>query len=109
MQRARRARRPRMAAAATAEAIDSPRPSFGRLRSGKTISVQAIVEKRSGCCGAIRHHLNDHDGGLSDARRNIDERSAASSAPVTTRPALMSTPPASSTGPVITFAQWCMP
>ena len=36
------------------------------------IGVQAIVEKRSGCCGAIRHHLNDHDGGLSDARRNID-------------------------------------
>ncbi len=36
------------------------------------IGVQAIVEARSGCCGAIRHHLNDHDGALADARRNID-------------------------------------
>ncbi|HQR22466.1 MAG TPA: heterodisulfide reductase-related iron-sulfur binding cluster, partial [Burkholderiaceae bacterium] len=25
-----------------------------------------------GCCGAIRYHLNDQDGGLDDARRNID-------------------------------------
>ena len=34
--------------------------------------VQAIIEKRSGCCGAIKHHLNDHAGGLQDVRRNID-------------------------------------
>jgi glycolate oxidase iron-sulfur subunit len=26
----------------------------------------------AGCCGAIRYHLSDHDGGLDDARRNID-------------------------------------
>jgi glycolate oxidase iron-sulfur subunit len=34
--------------------------------------VQVIVEKRSGCCGAIKHHLNDHEGGLNDIRKNID-------------------------------------
>jgi glycolate oxidase iron-sulfur subunit len=34
--------------------------------------VQVIVEKRSGCCGAIKHHLNDHEGGLNDMRKNID-------------------------------------
>jgi glycolate oxidase iron-sulfur subunit len=36
------------------------------------IGVQTIVEKRSGCCGAVRHHLNDHAGGLADVKRNID-------------------------------------
>lgn len=36
------------------------------------IGVQAVVAPRSGCCGAIRYHLNDHDGGLDDMRRNID-------------------------------------
>ncbi|MBA3477552.1 MAG: glycolate oxidase subunit GlcF [Lautropia sp.] len=36
------------------------------------LGVQAVIEPDSGCCGAIRYHLNDHDGGLADARRNID-------------------------------------
>jgi len=36
------------------------------------LEVQAVVEPSSGCCGAIRYHLNDHDGGLDDARRNVD-------------------------------------
>ncbi len=36
------------------------------------LGVQAIIEPGSGCCGALRHHLNDHDGALADARRNID-------------------------------------
>jgi glycolate oxidase iron-sulfur subunit len=36
------------------------------------LGVQPIMERRSGCCGAIRHHLNDHDGALDDVRRNID-------------------------------------
>ena len=34
------------------------------------ISSQTLSE--SGCCGAIKHHLSDAQGGLSDARRNID-------------------------------------
>jgi glycolate oxidase iron-sulfur subunit len=36
------------------------------------LGVQAVIEPSSGCCGAIRYHLNDHDGGLDDARRNVD-------------------------------------
>jgi glycolate oxidase iron-sulfur subunit len=36
------------------------------------IGVQALVAARSGCCGAIRHHLNDQPGALNNARRNID-------------------------------------
>ncbi|RPH65614.1 MAG: glycolate oxidase iron-sulfur subunit, partial [Burkholderiales bacterium] len=36
------------------------------------LGIQTAVELRSGCCGAIRHHLNDLDGALAQARRNID-------------------------------------
>lgn len=36
------------------------------------IGVQALVDTRSGCCGAIRHHLHDQRGALENARRNID-------------------------------------
>jgi len=36
------------------------------------IGVQVLVDARSGCCGAIRHHLHDPNGALEQARRNID-------------------------------------
>jgi glycolate oxidase iron-sulfur subunit len=36
------------------------------------LGIQGIVASRSGCCGAIRHHLSDAAGALDDARRNID-------------------------------------
>jgi glycolate oxidase iron-sulfur subunit len=36
------------------------------------IGVQPMVDARSGCCGAIRHHLHDQHGALENARRNID-------------------------------------
>jgi glycolate oxidase iron-sulfur subunit len=34
--------------------------------------VQAIAPDGAGCCGAVRSHGGDHDGGLADMRRNID-------------------------------------
>lgn len=34
--------------------------------------IQTLVADEAGCCGAIRSHLGDHDGGLADMRRNID-------------------------------------
>jgi len=34
--------------------------------------LQTVVADEAGCCGAIRSHLNDHEGGLADMRRNID-------------------------------------
>jgi glycolate oxidase iron-sulfur subunit len=34
--------------------------------------IQTLVADGAGCCGAIRTHLNDRDGGLDDMRRNID-------------------------------------
>lgn len=35
------------------------------------IGIQTIIESRSGCCGAIRHHLTDEAGALDEVRRNI--------------------------------------
>ena len=34
--------------------------------------IQTLVADEAGCCGAIRTHLGDHEGGLADMRRNID-------------------------------------
>lgn len=36
------------------------------------LGIELVVPPAAGCCGAIRYHLNDHDGGLRDARANID-------------------------------------
>ena len=33
---------------------------------------QLRARRKAGCCGAIRYHLNDQEGGLDDMRRNID-------------------------------------
>jgi glycolate oxidase iron-sulfur subunit len=34
--------------------------------------IQTLVADDAGCCGAIRTHLGDAEGGLNDMRRNID-------------------------------------
>ncbi|HEY4084003.1 MAG TPA: glycolate oxidase subunit GlcF [Burkholderiaceae bacterium] len=34
--------------------------------------IQTLVADDAGCCGAIRTHLSDHEGGVNDMRRNID-------------------------------------
>ena len=34
--------------------------------------VQVLVAKKAGCCGAVKFHLNDHDGAKGEMRRNID-------------------------------------
>jgi glycolate dehydrogenase iron-sulfur subunit len=34
--------------------------------------IQTLVAADAGCCGALRTHLADRDGGLTDMRRNID-------------------------------------
>ena len=34
--------------------------------------IQTLVADKAGCCGALRTHLTDTDGGLADMRRNID-------------------------------------
>ena len=34
--------------------------------------VQTLVAPKAGCCGAVKFHLNDHDGGRAAMRANID-------------------------------------
>jgi len=36
------------------------------------LGIELIRAPKAGCCGALRYHLNDQDGGLNDMRRNID-------------------------------------
>ena len=36
------------------------------------VGVQLVVAPKAGCCGALRFHRNDPEGGLDDMRRNID-------------------------------------
>ena len=35
-------------------------------------AIQTVYASGAGCCGAVRAHLGDSDGGLADMRRNID-------------------------------------
>ena len=34
--------------------------------------IQAVLAAKAGCCGAVKFHLNDQDGGKAEMRRNID-------------------------------------
>ena len=34
--------------------------------------IQVLVAPQAGCCGALKFHLNDQDGGRAQMRRNID-------------------------------------
>ena len=34
--------------------------------------IQTVVAAGAGCCGAVKFHLNDQDGGKAEMRRNID-------------------------------------
>ena len=34
--------------------------------------IQTLVASQAGCCGAVKFHLNDHEGGKAQMRANID-------------------------------------
>ena len=50
----------------------SPNINAATARVLDALGVQLIVAPRAGCCGALRHHLNDQEAALDDMRRNID-------------------------------------
>ncbi|WP_432239813.1 glycolate oxidase subunit GlcF [Herbaspirillum robiniae] len=50
----------------------SPNINSATARVLDALGVQLFVPPKTGCCGAIRYHMNDQDGGLDDMRRNID-------------------------------------
>ena len=50
----------------------SPNINAATARVFDRVGVQLVVAREAGCCGAIRFHTGDHDGGLDNMRRNID-------------------------------------
>jgi glycolate oxidase iron-sulfur subunit len=38
----------------------------------QALNIELIAAPKAGCCGALRHHLNDHDAAKNEIRKNID-------------------------------------
>ena len=50
----------------------APNINAATARVLDALGIELVVAPKAGCCGAIRYHLNDQEGGLQDMRRNID-------------------------------------
>jgi glycolate oxidase iron-sulfur subunit len=50
----------------------SPNINTATARVLSAAGVQVIVAPKAGCCGAVKFHLNDQDGGKAHMRANID-------------------------------------
>ncbi len=50
----------------------SPNINAATARVLDKLGIELVVAPKAGCCGAIRYHMNDQDGGLDDMRRNVD-------------------------------------
>ncbi|RFP10744.1 MULTISPECIES: glycolate oxidase subunit GlcF [unclassified Duganella] len=50
----------------------APNINTATARVLDALGVQLIVAPKAGCCGAVRHHLNDQEAALDDMRRNVD-------------------------------------
>ena len=50
----------------------APNINTATARVLDALGIETLRPAAAGCCGAIRYHLSDHDGGLADARRNVD-------------------------------------
>jgi glycolate oxidase iron-sulfur subunit len=49
-----------------------PNINAATARVFDALGIELVTPAAAGCCGAIRYHLDDQDGGLADARANID-------------------------------------
>ena len=68
---ARHARRV-IALAGCVQPAMAPSINAAAARVLDAIGISMVEAAGAGCCGAVRFHLNDQDGGRDDARRNID-------------------------------------
>lgn len=50
----------------------SPNINSATARVLDAAGIQVVLAARAGCCGAVKFHLNDQDGGRAEMRRNID-------------------------------------
>ena len=49
-----------------------PNINYATARVLDAVGIQSVVVQQSQCCGAVKYHLNDHDGGKANMRANID-------------------------------------
>ncbi|MBT3068175.1 glycolate oxidase subunit GlcF [Rhodoferax sp. U11-2br] len=50
----------------------SPNINSATARVLDAAGIQTVIAPKAGCCGALKFHLNDQDGGKSEMRANID-------------------------------------
>ena len=50
----------------------APNINTATARVLDAVGIQTLVAAKAGCCGAVKFHLNDHDGAKSEMRANID-------------------------------------
>ena len=50
----------------------SPNINSATARVLDACGIQTVVAPEAGCCGALKFHLNDQDGGVAQMRANID-------------------------------------
>ena len=50
----------------------SPGINSATARVLDAVGIQTVIASEAGCCGAVKFHLNDQDGGLAQMRNNID-------------------------------------
>jgi glycolate oxidase iron-sulfur subunit len=50
----------------------SPNINSATMRVLDAAGIQTVTAKKAGCCGAVKFHLNDQDGGKAQMRANID-------------------------------------
>ena len=50
----------------------APNISSATVRVLDAVGIQTVVAPKAGCCGAVKFHLNDQDGGKAQMRANID-------------------------------------
>ena len=93
MHRAEGERRARVALlTGCAQTVLAPGINEATIRLLTRLGVEVVIAKGAGCCGALTHHMGQHDAAMALARANIAAWTARSTAAGWTRS--LSTPPA---------------
>jgi len=58
--------------AGCAQPAMSPNINNATARVFDAAGIQCVIAAKAGCCGAVKFHLNDQDGGMAEMRANID-------------------------------------
>ncbi|MDO8250538.1 MAG: glycolate oxidase subunit GlcF [Rhodoferax sp.] len=58
--------------AGCAQPAMAPNINSATARVFDAAGIQTVIAPKAGCCGAVKFHLNDQDGGKAEMRANID-------------------------------------